>query len=43
MTYKYKSKIRKRGTFWRHIFSVFVAGGISKTIVAPLERVKIVL
>jgi hypothetical protein len=43
MTYTYRHKNKQRGTFWRHIFSVFIAGAVSKTVVAPLERVKLVL
>lgn len=38
-----KPKKRQRGTFWRHVFSASLAGTLSKTFTAPLERVKLIL
>lgn len=36
-------KEKKRGTFWLHMFSGFMAGAVSRTVVAPLERIKLIL
>lgn len=43
MKHNYKSRKRPRGTFWKHVFSVFIASGLAKTMVAPLERIKLLL
>ncbi|KRW98526.1 Mitochondrial carrier domain [Pseudocohnilembus persalinus] len=34
---------RKKGTFWRHMLAGGVSGAVSRTVVAPIERVKIIL
>lgn len=43
MTYQTKHQKTQRGTFWKHVFTVMVAGSASKTFVAPLERMKLLL
>lgn len=39
----YQKKKSKRETFWKHVFAVTLASTASKTIVAPLERIKLVI
>ena len=33
----------KKGTFWRHMLAGGIAGAASRTLVAPVERVKLIL
>ncbi len=39
----YSNRLEKKHiTFWKHIFAGTISGAISRTVVAPLERIKLI-
>ncbi len=44
LSINYSNRLEKKYiTFWKHLFAGSISGAVSRTIVAPLERVKLIL